>query len=124
MIRSLADFFVSILIKNAVCAFASRGTDGAGCKQSVKIGRSGFQQLIGVFMRFSDVYQIAGFLYGAENVSSDVVKSQNPHIRCRGLQNLLCNAEECTHNHSVNAGSGVALGFGGGNDIIQGVFLP
>ena len=49
---------------------------------------------------------------------------KHPRIRRDALRILGFDAERCAHGHTADAAEGVALGFCGSNDGVDGVFLP
>ena len=71
---------------------------------------------------FAGVGEQAGFFDLGKKGAAGVIEGQNPGVGGRGFQNFLGNTQEGAHDHPIQTGTGVALGFDGFQNGFQGGF--
>ena len=93
-----------------------------GAEKTVEIADPLFSCAVFCGNRFAGIAEGSGFSCLFQHSAAPVGKAQHSGVGSRGGQILCCQTEECTQDHPVDPGPGVALGFGGSDDGFQSSF--
>ena len=93
-------------------------------KEAVQVSAALFHIPVGMVIFFAGIDVSAGLFCFFQNSPACFCEGQNTGIGDVCFQHFPGNTQKSTEDHPLDPGAGIAFGFGGSNDVLQGGFCP